>query len=138
MTRANPQQKKQKEAVVEQLKKIPIIQIAVEKCGISRAIYYVWRKQDPEFAKAADQALSDGVLFINDLSEGQLISLIKDQDIQSIRFWLTHRHPAYAAKLQVEANINGIEEPLSTEQQRFVERAVKQFSLRPKADKKKG
>lgn len=126
MSRTNPKQAKQKAALIEQLKKIPIVHIAVEKAGVSRAAYYVWKKQDQAFAKAVDEAISEGVLFINDLSESQLISLIKDKDMQSIRFWLTHRHPSYAAKLKVQL---GEDEIMSAEQLRFVNKAIKKLDF---------
>ena len=47
-----------KELVVEQLKKTPIVQIACEKTGIGRATYYRWRKEDAEFGKLADEAIA--------------------------------------------------------------------------------
>ena len=115
--------------MVMQLKRIPIIEIAVEKTNISRATYYLWRKKDAEFAKLADEAISEGVAYINDLSESQLITLIKDRDIQSIRFWLSHRHPAYAAKLNINANINNFQEKLRPDQQKVVDEALKLLSL---------
>ena len=40
-------QSKNKEQLLEILKKTPIVQIACEKAGVGRATYYRWRKDDP-------------------------------------------------------------------------------------------
>jgi ACT domain-containing protein len=37
---------KEKDALLEQLKKTPIIQIACEKIGLSRTTYYRWYQAD--------------------------------------------------------------------------------------------
>ena len=96
--------------------------------GIARATYYVWRKQDPEFAKACDLAISEGALLINDLAESQLISAIKDKDFSAIRFWLTHHHAAYSNKLEISGSIRNIDETLTPEQQRIVDEALRLIS----------
>ncbi len=129
MSGKNLKQKQQKTALVEQLKKMPIIEVACKRMGISRAAYYVWRKQDIEFANMADTAIQDGVLYINDLAESGLLSQIKDNDLQAIKFWLIHRHSAYAAKLQVNANLNAFQEQLSPDQQKVVDEALRLLSL---------
>ena len=41
--------KKDKELILEQLRKTPIVQVACEKTGIARATYYRWRKKDKRF-----------------------------------------------------------------------------------------
>jgi len=90
-----------KNKLMSELKSAPIIQIACQKSGISRATYYRWRKEDPVFRGQADQAIEQGVLFINDLAESQLISLIKDKNTTAIIFWLKHRHNSYTPKLEM-------------------------------------
>jgi len=96
----------QKTLLIEQLKKIPVVQIACEKVGISRALYYVWRKKDKKFATDADQAILDGSLIINDLAETQLITAIREQNFQAIHLWLRSHHPKYSNKLEITGNIN--------------------------------
>src|SRR3989338_10447984 len=61
----------QKQAFLEQLPKYPIVQVACEKSGVGRSTYYAWRKDDKEFAKEADKAISSGELFINDMAESR-------------------------------------------------------------------
>lgn len=96
-------QAKNKELLLIQLTRLPIIQIACDKVGVSRASYYRWRQEDKDFAKKADVAIADGTLMVNDLAESQLLSLIKDKHPTGIIFWLKHHHPAYAQKIEISA-----------------------------------
>jgi hypothetical protein len=80
---------------LEELKKVPIVRVACKNSGILHNSIYRWRNEDPDFALLMEEALSEGEDHINDLSESQLISLIKDEKYPAIRFWLTHRHPKY-------------------------------------------
>ena len=92
-----------KQLLIEQLKKTPIIQVACEKTGIGRASFYRWKKEDSEFSQAVETAISDGVSLINEMAESQLISAIKDKNFSAIAYWLNHRHPAYANRIEVTA-----------------------------------
>jgi len=97
--------KQTKKSLIEHLRKIPIVQLACEKSNVSRACYYKWRAADPDFAKQADEALDDGIASLNDLSEAQLIAMIKDQNIMAIQFWLRARHKAYSNKVELSGKI---------------------------------
>jgi transposase len=100
---------------LEELKKVPIIQVACEKTGVSRNSVYRWKREDKEFAKALEEALSDGVSYVNDMSESQLLSLIKEKNFPAVRFWLNKRHPAYKDKVEV---VNKHELPELTDSQK--------------------
>ncbi len=117
-------QDKDKGSVLEYLRKMPIVQIVCERAGIARATYYRWRSEDKEFKKSADQAMRDGEMFVNDLSESQVISLIKDKNWPAISFWLKNHHPKYAEKIRVEASISQVDERLTPEQEKTVRRAL--------------
>lgn len=123
-------QKKEKHLLIEQLKKTPIIQIACEKTNIGRATYYRWRKEDPEFAKLADEALLEGRFLVSDIAESQIISLIKDKKIEAIKFWLAHNNPRYAQKLELSGTVSTKNEHLTVEQKKFIRKALKLSSLR--------
>ena len=98
-------QQEQKKQIIDQLRKIPIIQSACEKNGVARATYYRWVAEDEAFASGAEEAIREGTAFINDMAESQLISLIKDQNYPAIAFWLRNRHKAYADKLRIDAAV---------------------------------
>ncbi len=122
-------QQQQKEALCNQLKKTPIIQLACEKTGLGRATYYRWRKEDNKFAKEADEALQEGVSLMNDMAESQLLSAIKDQNLTAIIFWLKHRHKSYTQKFEVTTKIEDRE--LTDEQREMVTKALSLGSLLP-------
>jgi len=77
-----------KQLVIEQLKKVPVVEIACEKIGIGRATYYRWREEDEEFAKLADEAITEGNSLVNDMAESQLMSVIRDKNLTAIIFGL--------------------------------------------------
>lgn len=114
---------KLKDLLIEQLKEMPITQLACKKAGVGRSSYYRWRK-DPEFAKAADAAIAEGEALITDMSESQLIGLIRDKNFPAIQLWLRHHHPKYTNKVEVTGHLNMKEEPLTPEQEELVEKAL--------------
>ena len=114
---------KAKDAFLEQLRKTPILQIACEKLDVHRMSIYRWKKDDPEFAKAVEDALLEGRLLVNDLAESQLIGAIKDRNMTAIITWLKHNHPNYKTKVEIEGTVNTIQE-LSPEQKALVQKAL--------------
>ena len=105
-----------------QLKKTPIVQVACEKTGVSRATYYRWRKEDPEFADNADIAIDEGLNLINDMAESQLISAIKDRNLTGIIFWLKNHHKNYSPKLEVTTKNGDI--PITDEQREIIKQSL--------------
>jgi len=120
-----------KELLIEQLKKTPIVQIACEKTGIGRATYYRWRKEDEEFTKAADEAITEGNELVNDMAESQLMAAIRDGNLGGIIFWLKHHHPRYATRVEVTAKLKHDDETLTPEQEALVTKALKLAALVP-------
>ena len=82
----------EKEVLLEQLRKYPIVLVACEKAGVARPTYYRWRDKDKKFAEAVEKAMDEGEDFFNDLSEHQLLSLMKDKHWGAIRYWLEKRN----------------------------------------------
>lgn len=122
---------KNKRALIEQLKKTPIVQVACGKATISRATYYRWRQEDPDFARLADEAILEGSSLVNDIAESQLMTAIKNQNLTAIIFWLKHHHPAYATKIEVAARLKADNEELTPEQEAIVTKALKIAALIP-------
>lgn len=126
---------KNKELLLEQLKKTPIVQVSCEKVGIGRATFYRWKQEDQDFATKADEALVEGSALVNDVAESQLMSAIRDKNLTAIIFWLRHHHPNYANKLEVTARLKAENEVLTPEQEAIVTRALRLAALLP--DEKK-
>lgn len=118
---------KLQETFFAELNKVPIVQVACEKTGVSRNSVYRWRKEDPEFAKKMDQAIADGVALVNDMSESQLLTLIMEKNYSAISFWLRHRNDNYKDKLEITRKENP--EELTPSQAKIVEKALELAAL---------
>lgn len=112
---------------LEELKKVPIVQVACGKTGISRNSVYRWRREDKKFAEQMDVAMTEGVAFVNDMSESQLLTMIKEKNWSAISFWLRHRNDNYKNKIEVTTK-ERVDE-LTSEQQKIVKKALKLASL---------
>lgn len=119
-----------KSLFIEQLGKIPIVQVSCEKVGVSRNTVYRWRKEDIEFSKAMDEALSEGEAIINDMGESQLLTLMKEKNWNAISFWLRKRSPKFRDRLEVVSTTGPIDE-LTPEQEAVVKEALRLASLSP-------
>jgi ABC-type Fe3+ transport system substrate-binding protein len=117
-------QKKERELLLEQFRKTPIIQFACEKAGVGRATYYRWRHEDGEFALQSDTALEESVGLMNDLAESQLLSAIKEKNITAIIFWLKNRHRAYTNRLEINAKVESKNAELTPEQEDLIKKAL--------------
>lgn len=111
----------------EELTKVPIVQVACEKTGVSRNSVYRWRKDDASFSKKMDQALKDGVALVNDMSETQLLTLIKEKNYPAISFWLRHRNDNYKNKIEITTKEES--EALTPSQAKIVRNALKLASI---------
>ena len=114
---------KYQDQFLEELKKVPIVQVACEKTGLSRNSVYRWRKEDKKFATKMDDALAEGVAFVNDMSESQLMTLIKEKNYSAISFWLRHRNNNYKNKLEITTKDDP--EELTPSQAKIVKQALK-------------
>ena len=115
---------------LEELKRIPIVLVACEKNGISRNSVYRWKRDDKDFSKAMDEALTEGEALVNDMSESQLLTLIKEKNWQAISFWLRHRNPKFKDKIELTSKIedtNG----LSPSQAEVVRQALRLARILP-------
>ena len=122
-------QKKLKELFIEQLKKVPIIQMVSEKLDISRQTFYRWKRNDKKFSAECDKALEEGCGLINDLAEGTMIKAMKDGNITSCMYWLNHRHNAYRNKLEVTGGLEIKKDELTKDQEKNIMRSLKLASL---------
>ena len=117
--------KKDKELMLEQLKKIPVLQVVCEKTGVGRSSYYRWRKADAKFAAAADAAINEGCQFVSDMAESALISSIRDGNMAGIIFWLKNHHPAYnTTRIEIRQGANEQDEKLTKRQEDILKQAL--------------
>jgi hypothetical protein len=112
---------------LEELRKVPIVQVACEKVGVSRNTVYRWLKEDKQFAKDFAEAETAGVEFVNDMSESQLLQLIKDRKFPAIRLWLTNHHKRFATKPLSERS--GVDKELTDEQKDTIKQALQYANL---------
>ena len=112
---------------LDELRKVPIIQVACEKTGLSRNSVYRWKRQDKTFAKKMDEALAEGVALVNDMSESQLLTLIKEKSYSAISFWLRHRNDNYKDKIEITTREDNQE--LTPSQAKIVRQALKLASI---------
>ena len=112
----------------EELKKVPIVEVACEKTGVSRNSVYRWRKEDKEFSEKMDLALQEGEDFVNDMSESQLLTLIKEKSYSAISFWLRHRNPKFKERIEIEGTVKTIQE-LSPEQKELINNSLRLANL---------
>jgi len=113
----------QKQKLIDQIRKTPIIQIACEKTGIGRATYYRWKKNDENFRDQAEEALIDGESLVNDMAESQLISAIRDKNMTAIIFWLKNRHKSYKNKMELSGSVATSRE-LTPEEEEMIKKAL--------------
>ncbi|AKM84437.1 TPA: hypothetical protein DCZ46_03735 [Candidatus Campbellbacteria bacterium] len=106
-----------------ELIKIPIIQVACEKTGLSRNSVYRWKKEDKEFSNKMDEAYAEGVALVSDMSESQLLTLIKEKNYPAISFWLRHRNENYKNKLEITTKED--DEELTPSQAKIVKQALR-------------
>jgi len=114
-----------KDKFLENLKKVPIVQIGCEKVGVSRNSVYRWRNSDKKFAEEMDKAMIEGEEFINDISEGQLLNMIKEKSWPALAFWLRHRNPKFKEKVELTGTIKNEREVLDPEQEQLLREALR-------------
>lgn len=129
--------KKDRELIIEQLKRTPLVQAAVEKVGVARSTFYRWKLESSEFNNASNEAQAEGIRLMNDFAESKILSAIQDGNLTAAMYWLNHRHQAYGNKLEVTATARNEEEPLTNEQQKAVKKALELTGfVKEKGDKK--
>lgn len=90
----------QKQALIDELKKMPIIEVACRRTDTGRTTYYRWQEEDKEFAKQVDESIKYGKSVINDLAESKVITGIKNDDKTYTIYWLNHNHRTYGNKVE--------------------------------------
>jgi len=112
----------------EELKQRPVLQYACKKADISRSHLYRWMKEDQEFAAKIEAAKQEGTDVVNDFSVSKLLNGINNDNIAAVFFWLRHRHPDFASKLEVTSK-QEVAYTLTEEQKSVIQEALKLSGL---------
>ena len=116
----------QKLAILEQLAKCCIIQLACERVGIGRSTYYMWLSEDKEFKELTDKAIGAGRAYLNDIAFSGLLKRIQEGNITMLIFWLKNNHPWFGDKIRHEYHLVDKDGILPEEQR---EQIVKAYRL---------
>jgi hypothetical protein len=98
LSRIEQRQAKDKATLLEILEEIPVIRVACAKSGISRATYYRWLDDDPDFREKVSKRKGIGVQMVNDMAESVIIGEIQKKDVKTAKYWLEKHHHAYGPK----------------------------------------
>lgn len=120
-----------KKKVLKELQNVPVISVAAKAAGISRQTVYRWMQEDTEFNEAFKKAIKYGVRHINDMSESQLISMIKDGKWPVIKYWLSNHHNDYKETFRTENQDMRKDEELNNEEMRILDEMLAKF-IKPK------
>ena len=96
-------QARDRERVLVELRKMPIISVACERSDIGRTTVHRWINEDEEFERAVDEAMHQGDELMNDMGKSQLLSLIKDKKWEAVRYFLEKHHPEFLSEKAREA-----------------------------------
>ena len=116
--------KKLKEQLIEILSKNPIIQPAVDRCGISRSTLYRWKARDKDFEERMEKAIEEGRTLVTELAESKLMNSIKNENLGAIIFWLRNNDIRYSDKLEIKGRVTATNYVLTPEQEESIKRAL--------------
>lgn len=83
---------------IQMIAEMPFVNQACKKAGISRATFYRWKKDNPEFREGVKKALSEGRENIAEIAEVMLMKRVRDGDMNAIKFTLNHNSDRYKPK----------------------------------------
>ncbi len=123
-------QQSDKKSVIENLRRMPIIEAACNKAGIARATFYRWKDQDSDFSLAVEVAQEEGEALIRDVAVSKIIKGINEDNLSAAMYWLNHRDPRFSNKVEISANTKP-QEVLTPEQQSAVSKALVLTGISP-------
>jgi ACT domain-containing protein len=115
-----------KKDFLNEMKSMPIIEVACSKVGISRQTYYRWINNSSQFKEEVEKARKVGIDFVSDMTEAELINLVQRKQFPAIAFWLRHRHAEYRSKVEVTTIEKDKE--LTEEQKEIINQTIKQLT----------
>ena len=96
-------QARDKELLLEEVRKMPVVSVACERAKIGRTTCHRWIKEDQAFAGAMDDAKRQGDQLMDDMGKSQLLSLVKDKKFEAVKYYLDKYHPEFLSEKAREA-----------------------------------
>lgn len=110
--------------IIKQLELSANIEIACSKSDINRSTFYRWMDKSPKLKERVDLALKLGREKITDFAESNILTGIKDGDLNASKFWLTHNNERYKSKGTVIITKSKDNNELSEEELEEIERVI--------------
>jgi len=117
--------------LLDLLRKTPIVEVVCAKVGISKATFYNWKRDDLEFAKQIDEAMSGGKDFVSDLAESKVISSIQEGNLQAAVFWLRNHRDDYQPYLKISGEMRHVREELTEDETELLRETLKLAGFSP-------
>lgn len=127
---ASARQQKQKERFLKVLGRTGNIEMTCNKLKIARTNIYRWQKEDVQFARDVDEAISAGTDVMNDFVESVLFDSIRNKNLSATKYYLSNKHPSYSPKATaiLAQKQESQEKPLTPEEEKEVERMLDIFN----------
>lgn len=106
-----------KQKLLGELEKSGNVYFTCSKVNVSRATYYRWKKENEKFRSEAEGAEYLGRENSCDIAEWALMSKIKEKDLPSIKYFLSHNSPRYKAEQNSDIVITHKKDPPPPEPQ---------------------
>lgn len=110
--------------ILKQLKTSANIEIACNMSGIHRSTFYRWIERSPKLKESVDLALKLGRDKISDFAESNILTGIRNGDLNSSKFWLTHNNERYKTKGTIIVSKSKENNELSKEELEEIERVI--------------
>jgi hypothetical protein len=113
-----------KQLFLEQIRKTPIMQVACEMTGVSRTTVHRWRKADPQFDRALEEAMHEGRNLVTDVAISHLLTAIKAGDLNAVKFWLKNFDENFKTKVEFSGSMRHIRDELTEEEAAMISEAL--------------
>lgn len=81
--------------IIDCLRDIPFINLAVKKVGIARTTFYRWIRTDEVFERNVNAAIMEGHKNMIEIAESSLFKKIKEGHFGAMKFYLENNHGNY-------------------------------------------
>lgn len=110
--------------ILKQLTTSANIEIACNMSDIHRSTFYRWMEKNHKLKEKVDLALKLGRDKITDFAESNILTGIRNGDLNSSKFWLTHNSERYKSKGTVIISKSKENNELSEEELEEIERVI--------------